>query len=246
MTRRNMFRVSAAVTAIAVLIGGVTGCGSGDRKTLRVLAAASLVDVMTTLTNAFHDDHPEVTVQVDTAASSELVRRLASGADGDVLVTADTRTMDQAVEQKVAADPVIVATNVLVIVVPQGNPGHVTGLDFFARPGARSVVCASEVPCGAAADAALAGIGATPQPISRAPDVRAALGSVTRGEADAALVYATDARSAGDKVETIAIPHAPVNQYPAASLTDAGRDFVTLMTSSRGRDIFTAAGFGVP
>ena len=70
MARRNMFRVSAAVIAITVLLGGVTGCGSGDRRTLRVLAAASLVDVMTTLTSAFRDDRPEVTVQVDTAGRS--------------------------------------------------------------------------------------------------------------------------------------------------------------------------------
>lgn len=248
MKWRTMIRSAAATAAVLGLGLGTAGCSTdGDgTHTVAVMAAASLVDVMKPLSQAYGDEHAGAKVQLDTGASSALVQRLKSGAKADVLVTADTTTMEDAIAAGVAADPVVVATNTLVIVVPAGNPGKVTGLDFFTTAGNRSVICASEVPCGRAAEKAIAAIGATPHPISRAVDVRAALGSVTSGEADAALVYATDAASAGDKVETIEIPNAPVVQYPASALTDDGKDFVNLLTSDRGKQILRDAGFGAP
>ncbi|WP_024332890.1 molybdate ABC transporter substrate-binding protein [Gordonia hirsuta] len=236
--------VAAAIAALAAT-AVLTACGSGG-DTIRVMAAASLVDVMKPLSHAYGESHGGANVQVDAAASSALVQRLKSGATADVLITADTETMDKAVADGVAKDPVVVATNTLVIVVPKGNPGSVTGLDYFAAAGNRSVICDTAVPCGRAADKALGAIGATARPITRAVDVRAALGAVTSGEADAALVYATDARSAGDKVETIAIPNAPVVRYPAAALTADGDDFVDLLISQNGRRILADAGFGAP
>ncbi len=248
MKWRTMIRPALAMTAVLGLGLGATACSadSGDTHTVTVMAAASLVDVMKPLTQAYGEEHAGAKVQLDTGASSALVQRLKSGAKADVLVTADTTTMDDAVAAGVAKDPVVVATNTLVIVVPKGNPGNVTGLDFFTTQGNRAVMCASEVPCGRAAESAISAIGGTPHPISRAVDVRAALGSVTSGEADAALVYATDAASAGDKVETIEIPNAPVVQYPASALTDDGKDFVNLLASDRGKQILRDAGFGAP
>lgn len=248
MRWNNAFGRIAATVAVAGLGLGLTACStdSAGKPTVAVMAAASLVDVMKPLTTAYGEEHDGAKVQLDSGASSALVQRLKAGADADVLVTADQTTMDQAVAAGVAKNPVVVATNVLVIVVPKGNPGKVAGLDFFTTAGNRSVICASEVPCGRAAEKAITATGGTPQPISRAVDVRAALGAVTSGEADAALVYATDARSAGDKVDTIAIPNAPVVQYPASALTDKGGDFVALLNSDRGKQILRNAGFGTP
>ncbi|MFM9376453.1 molybdate ABC transporter substrate-binding protein [Gordonia sp. VNK21] len=248
MKWRKVFAATAAMAALTLTAGAVTACSSDDDNggTLRVMAAASLVDVMDPLSDAYRDSHDGTDVKVDAAASSALVQRLKSGAPADVLITADTTTMDQAVQDGLVSDPVIVATNKLVIVVPKGNPGEVTGLDFFTQAGNRSVICASEVPCGRAAEKAITAIGGQAHPVSRAVDVRAALGSVTSGEADAALVYQTDAASAGDKVEIIEIPDAPVNEYPAASLSDSGREFVELLTSEQGKKILTDAGFGTP
>ncbi|MFZ2512001.1 MAG: molybdate ABC transporter substrate-binding protein [Gordonia sp. (in: high G+C Gram-positive bacteria)] len=241
-------RATVAIAAIVGLATASAACGSSDsdEHSVRVMAAASLVDVMKPMTQAYGDEHGGAEVQVDAAASSALVQRLESGAKADVLITADTTTMDKAVAAGVAKDPVIIATNKLVIVVPAGNPSNVTGLEYFTAAGHRTVICASEVPCGRAAETAISAINGTPQPISRAVDVRAALGAVTSGEADAALVYATDATSAGDKVETIEIPNAPVVEYPAAALTDNGKDFVNLLSSDKGKQILTDAGFGAP
>lgn len=248
MNWHRLWRPIIAVVATVGLAATATACGTSDSDdgSVRVMAAASLVDVMKPMAQAYGEEHNGAQVQVDAAASSALVQRLESGATADVLITADTTTMDGAVAAGVAKDPVVVATNKLVIVVPQGNPGKVTGLDYFTTAGNRSVICASEVPCGRAAEKAISAIGGTPQPITRAVDVRAALGTVTSGEADAALVYATDAASAGDKVETIEIPNAPVVEYPAAALTDNGKDFVNLLQSDRGKQILADAGFGAP
>ncbi|WP_440712002.1 molybdate ABC transporter substrate-binding protein [Gordonia sp. FQ] len=251
MKWRRLVGVTVAMAATVAVAASATACSSdggksGDAKTIRVMAAASLVDVMKPLNSAYGDEHDGAKVQLDTGASSALVQKLKSGAKADVLITADTETMDKAVKDGLAKDPVVIATNKLVIVVPKGNPGKVTGLDFFTKEGNRAVICASEVPCGRAAERAIAAIGGTPHPISRAVDVRNALGTVTSGEADAALVYATDAASAGDKVETIEIPNAPVVQYPASALTDAGKDYVDLLTSDKGKKILADAGFGAP
>ena len=242
MVRRLSLIAITAVVAVAPL----AGCSSEDSspQSIRVLAAASLVDVLKPMEAAYEQAQPGARVQVDTGASAALVQTLKSGAKGDGRTTADEATMAKAVDAGVARDPRVVATNRLVIVVPKGNPGKVTDVRFFTVAGNRSVVCAREVPCGAAAEKAIAAIGGTPQPISRAVDVRAALGSVTSGEADAALVYATDAASAGDRVDTIAIPQAPVNRYQASALTDAGRDFVDVLAGADGQRIFREAGFG--
>ena len=245
--RPRRFRRGLVVLAAAVLGStALAGCSSDGPGQIRVMAAASLVDVMEPLSDAYGDEHDGARVQVDAAASSALVQRLRSGADADVLITADTATMDRAVADGLAADPVVVATNELVIVVPAGNPGEVTGLETFTRAGTRTVICAAEVPCGRAAEKALSAIGGTPQPLTRAVDVRAALGAVTSGEANAALVYETDARSAGDTVDVVEFPNAPVNRYPAAAVTDEGQAFVDLLVSPRGREILADAGFGLP
>ncbi|MFT4086092.1 MAG: molybdate ABC transporter substrate-binding protein [Gordonia sp. (in: high G+C Gram-positive bacteria)] len=247
MRSRKMFRFSIVIAAIVAMIVAMTGCSSDDeKKTLRVMAAASLVDVMKTFTTQYEKDHPDTTVETDTAASSELIQRLKSGAKADVLITADAKSMDGAVKDGLVKNPTVVAGNKLVIVVPKGNPGKVTGLDFFTKAGNRSVICASEVPCGRAAEQAIAKAGGEPHPISRAENVRSALGSVTSGEADAALVYATDAASAGDRVETIQLPDATITQIPAAAVTGDGDAFVELLKSEQGQKIFQEAGFGRP
>ena len=243
---RSRIRIITAAALAAVGATVLAGCSLDDSETVRVMAAASLVDVMKPLVAQYESDHDGVKVLVDTAGSSELVRRLDSGAHADVLVTADRKTMRVAHDKGLAGEAAVAATNRLVIVVPKGNPAGVRGVDFFTVPGHRAVICASEVPCGAAADSAIEANGGRPEPISRSADVRAALMAVTSGEADAAMVYATDAVSAGEQVETIDIPDAPVNEYPVVALTGQGREFTDLLLSDRGREIFRRAGFGAP
>lgn len=228
--------------------------------TLTVFAAASLRDVLEPIGEGFtagqRADDGDVEVTYSFAGSSDLVSQLASGAPADVLVTADESSMDTAVEQRlVAGDPTVVATNTLTLVTPAGNPASVTGLDASLE-GADLVVCAPQVPCGRATEELAAGQGVTLAPVSEENSVTDVLGKVTSGQADAGIVYRTDARSAEDQVEAIEPAGADevVNRYPAA-VTRAGlgggnvelaADFVEYLTSDEAQSLFADAGFGRP
>jgi molybdate transport system substrate-binding protein len=109
------------------------------------------------------------------------------------------------------------------------------------------------VPCGAAAEQVFTAAGIRAIPDSQEEDVRAALTKVELGEVDAALVYATDVRAAGAKVEGIPFPEAEdaVNRYPIVVLEDApnpkaAQAFVDLVRSDAGRRALADAGFRTP
>ncbi|MCW2576409.1 MAG: molybdenum transporter, periplasmic molybdate-binding protein, partial [Modestobacter sp.] len=114
-------------------------------------------------------------------------------------------------------------------------------------------LCASEVPCGAAAGKAFDAAGLTAAPDALEEDVKAALTTVQRGEVDAALVYRTDVQAAGDTVEGIGFPESEdaITGYPICTLTDAPNPagalaFVQLVTSDAGQEALAAAGFRLP
>ncbi len=251
---------AARTGALTALVGAATlfatGCSPTQASepaaptTLTVLAAASLTDVFAELGDRFEAEHPGVDVRLSFAGSASLVAQAVQGVPADVLATASRATMADAVAAEVAADPVVVAGNALVIAVPSDNPGQVTTLADLADPARTVVMCAPQVPCGAAAVQAFDGAGLTPAPDSLEQDVRAVLTKVVLGEADAGLVYATDVQAAGGAVRGIAIPDAPVNDYLIAILTGTGRpalaqDFVDLVRSPAGRETLSAAGFQV-
>ena len=125
--------------------------GSEPAGSLTVYAAASLTGAFDELATMFEERHPSVDVRpVVYDGSSTLATQIVEGAPADVFASADERTMARVVEEGLAADPLIFATNSLVIVVPAGNPAGVSGLQDFADPAATIVLCAVEVPCGAA------------------------------------------------------------------------------------------------
>jgi molybdate transport system substrate-binding protein len=256
---------SLVLTVAATVALGLSACtGSTDGSaaaasddevlsgTLTVFAAASLTDVFTTLGDQLEQQHPQLTVQFSFAGSSALAAQLTQGAPADVFASANTAQMD-AVAALHAGEPQVFARNVLEIAVPAGNPGGVTGLADFADADLALAVCAPAVPCGAAAQAVFAAAGVTARPDTQEEDVKAALTKVQLGEVDAALVYATDVRSAGSAVEGIAFPEAEqqVNDYPVVALSAApdpaaAQAFVDLVTSDAGRQVLTAAGFRTP
>ena len=131
--------------------------------------------------------------------------------------------MDRAVEGDGASDPVTFATNTLTIVTPPGNPGGVTSLADLAKTDLKVVVCAPEVPCGNATNQVADAAGVTINRVSEEQSVTDVLAKVTAGEADAGLVYVTDATIAGDDVDVVDVPETKsvVNTYPIAVTTDA-------------------------
>jgi molybdate transport system substrate-binding protein len=109
------------------------------------------------------------------------------------------------------------------------------------------------VPCGAAAQKALDASGVELTPASYEQDVKSALTKVELKEADAAVVYKTDVRAAGDKVEGVDFPESAkaVNDYPIALLKQApnagaGKAFIELVRSPEGQKVLTEAGFRTP
>ena len=188
-------------------------------------AAASLNQVFPALAKSFEQEHPGTTVTFSFGGSSALAAAIVSGAPVDVFAAASSKTMQTVTDASLnAAEPVVVAQNKLEIAVPPGNPGKITGLSDFADASKTIVVCAQEVPCGAAAQQVFDIAGITAQPDSYEPDVTSVLTKVEEGEADAGLVYVTDVRAADGEVDGIRFPQADraVTAYPIAALKGSG------------------------
>jgi len=239
----------AVAPALLVLLLPLAACGD-DEQTLTVLAAASLTDVFVELEGAFEDAH-DVDVQLSFGSSTDLAEQVADGAPGDVLATADETSMQVAEDAGVTGDVETFATNELVLVTPPGNPAGIESLADLTD--ATWVRCADEVPCGKVALAVLDANGVTAEPASLEVDVRSVLAKVTSDEADAGLVYATDAVAAGDDVATVEIPGAEdrLTSYAVTTLEqaeDAGlaQEWVDLLRSDGGRRVLEDAGFGSP
>ncbi|WP_127820458.1 molybdate ABC transporter substrate-binding protein, partial [Microbacterium sp. CPCC 204701] len=220
---------------------------------LRIFAAASLRPAFDELATRFEQRHPSVDVlPISYDGSSTLATQLVEGAPADVFASADEGTMDRVVEAGLAPDPVVFASNTLVIAVPRGNPGGVETIEDLADPALTVVLCAPEVPCGAASVALLADNGVAVTPASLEQNVTAVRTKVAAGEADAGLVYATDVQGGPDVAAVAAAGSERVaNRYPVVALEDASnRDaaeaFVAFVTSEDGRAVLTELGFGAP
>jgi molybdate transport system substrate-binding protein len=254
--RRTPRRTRLALALAGPLLAGpvLAGCGAGggDRATLTVFAAASLAAPLEQLAERFEADHQGTQVRLSLAGSADLVAQVRQGAPADVVATADEATMDRLVGAGLVREPVVVATNTLTIAVPPGNPAGVGSLeDLAAASDLALVVCAPQVPCGAATDRLARAAGLTLEPASEEQSVTDVLGKVASGEADAGLVYVTDVRAAAGTVEGVTVPEAAgvVNRYPVAPVSGAGplaEEFVALLLSPEGRATLDAAGFGRP
>jgi molybdate transport system substrate-binding protein len=262
-TRRARLGVGL-VLATAVLAGctsgsstttpSATGATSGLSGELTILAAASLQPAFDELAARFAELQPGVDLRPITYdGSSTLATQLVEGAPADVFAAADERTMTTVSDADLVAAGTLAVftTNTLRIAVAPGNPLDVRTLADLTRPGLQVVLCAVEVPCGAAARAALDAAGVSVSPASEEQNVTAVVTKVAAGEADAGLVYASsiaDSAGALDGVD-FAGSDRVVSSYPIAVLAGAAnpaaaRAFVDLVRSPAGQDVLAAHGFG--
>lgn len=261
-TKRTVLTV-AAVAALAV-----AGCSSGKKTTtpsggnsgaaitgnITVLAAASLTGTFTKLGREFEAAHPGTNVTFSFGASSTLAQQIVQGAPADVFASASASTMKTVTDANDASGtPTVFVRNQLVIAVPPGNPKHITGLADLTKPGLKVVECAKGVPCGDAAVKALTAANVTLTPVSYAQDVKSALSTVELGEADAALVYRTDAIASGGKVTGVEFPESAgaITNYPIAALAHStnsatAQAFVAFVLQPSSIGELTAAGFQRP
>ncbi|PVC84342.1 molybdate ABC transporter substrate-binding protein [Streptomyces sp. CS131] len=267
LTRRR----AAAAALTAALLVPLAACGNDDSGTakdkgtsgdsgtasgapqadLTVLAASSLTDVFEEAGAAYEAKNPGTEVTFSFAGSQELAAQVRQGAPADALVTADTRTMDGLSGD--TGKPTVIAKNRLVIATGEGNPGKVGNLKDLADPKLKVVLAAPEVPVGRYSRQILDAQKIEVKPVSEETGVRAVLSKVELGEADAGLVYRTDAATATDKVDAIEIPDAEnaIASYPAATLkaskhSEAAAAFVAWLSTPEAQKIFQAAGFQQP
>lgn len=238
------------VVLALLALGACTDTGDGD-QTLRVLAAASLTGSFDELAEMFEAEHPGVEVQAVYDSSATLATQVSEGAPADVLATADLETMQKVLDAGDADASTSFAGNTAVLVTPAGHP---SGLDTFDDlDGSRYVVCVEAAPCGKVAATLLERNGVRTAPVSFEDNVKAVLQKVISNEADAGIVYRTDALAAGDDVLTMPIPGAAdvVTEYAIAVVeqsenVELAQEFVDLLVSDKGQRVLRRAGFQAP
>ncbi len=247
MNRGAGSRAGLAIPVAVMLT--CAACGSAD-GTVTVLAASSLTDVMSEVESQLESADPGLDLQISYAGSSQIVQQVNEGIDADVLLLAGETALAGLDAGAQVAEPVYFATNTLAIAVAPGNPAGVTSVADLGRDDVLVVLCAEQVPCGAAAATMFEQAGATPGVDSYEPDVRAVLSKIAAGEADAGIVYVTDVGAATPPVEAIDIPDDVnvVNRYPALVVGDseAGAAVVADLQTPQVTALFEQAGFGLP
>ncbi|MER7779144.1 molybdate ABC transporter substrate-binding protein [Streptomyces sp. NPDC096191] len=269
-TRRAVQAVGATAAALLALSAcssdsdsdASPGSGSGEKSggaaklsgTVNVFAAASLTESFTELGKEFEKQHPGTKVVFNFGGSDSLAAGITSGAPADVFASASPKTMKVVTDADAASGtPATFIRNRLEIATLPGNPDKIASLRDLTGSGLKVVLCDKSVPCGAAAQKALDASKLKLTPVSYEEDVKSALNKVVLKEADAALVYKTDVKAAGDKVEGVEFPEAAdaVNDYPITLLKDApnaevGQAFIELVRSAEGQKVLTEAGFTAP
>jgi molybdate transport system substrate-binding protein len=246
-----MTRLVALGTVVAMI---TTGCGvaaGSDRITLSVLADSSLTDAFNELGTAYQDTHHDVTISFTFGGSQDMASEVSDPAPGDVLATADEQTMS-GVAPYVTGRRAIAHTGLTIAVAP-GDPKRIRNLSDLANPNLRVVLGGPQVPIGRYALQVLARAGVKVMPKFEDADSRTVLGRIRTDQADAAIVYITDMRSAGAAASSVAIPASQniLATYDAAATTRSrhpatAKAFVTWLGSPLAVSILTKYGFTTP
>jgi molybdate transport system substrate-binding protein len=250
---------------ILTLVLVATGCSGADSgpetHTLNVFAASSLTEAFTEIDKNFEASNPNVTVTLNFAGSQTLKTQIEEGAPADVFASANKPEMESLIASGLVATDAaqIFLQNKLVVILPFENQLGLEKLQDLARPGVKLVLAAEEVPVGRYTrhslylmtgqfgmdfkDRVLANV------VSNEDNVRQVVAKVQLGEADAGIVYTSDAVAAPD-LRKIDIP-AGLNvsaEYPIAVLSrsahkELGAAFIDYVLSAEGQAVFQKWGF---
>ena len=190
------------------LLCTLSACGRSESKVnIDVYAASSLTTAMTSIASAFESAEPNIHVVLNFAGSATLVEQIKQGAPADVVVFADDKQMNDLIESgNVNKDTVTnIATNTLTLVVEKGNPLNIKNVSDLSSPQIRTVLCDVAQPCGKYAALVLERANVVVQPRSREANVSGVTQKVAGGEADAGIVYVTDALANASKLNAVPI-----------------------------------------
>lgn len=237
-----------ATALLALLL--LTSCGgdsAAQGEPLTVYAASSLTEV-------FQELAPDG--RYNFAGSDELATQIREGGEADVYAAASPKYPDELANEGLVDGPRVFATNRLVLIVPKRLADDITRVDDLAEEDVKLVIGAEGVPVGDYTRDVIESLGRPEildQVVSEEENVKGVVSKVALGEADAGFVYATDARTAGDKVTTIELPEGSQAdvRYPVAVVADTDQqdeaeEFVELLVSREGRAALERAGFGLP
>lgn len=234
-----------------------------DGGELTVFAAASLTDAFGTIKTDLEAEHPGLSITYNFAGSQALVTQLGEGAEADVFASANATQMKAAQEKDLIAGlPEVFVHNELVIVTPADNPAGIDSPDDLGQEGLKLVLAQSDVPVGKYAREAICGMSqntatfgedfagrVAANVVSEEEDVREVLTKVELGEADAGIVYVSDAFISGDKVQQIEIPadENVLATYPIATVNGGdealGDAFIGYVLSDDGQATLADYGF---
>jgi molybdate transport system substrate-binding protein len=224
---------------------------------LTVFAASSLTKAFAQIGQDFHTVFPNLTVTFDFGSSTDLASQIQSEGTADVFASASDTAMDTVESDPGVSDRTKFATNRLVIITPADDPAEIGSLEDLTKPGVKLVLGAEGVPVGDYAREVLKNAGiaqeALANVVSNEEDDASVVGKITTGEADAAIVYASDVAASGDAVRSVEIPD-DVNVvviYPIAAVTgsrypDQARSFVDYVGGTEGQAVLKQFGFGPP
>jgi molybdate transport system substrate-binding protein len=238
-----MTRLLAVALLALVLAAPVSGA-----TTLNVFAAASLTDVFPKIAKA---------ERYSFAGSDQLALQIRQAAPADVFAAASPKYTELAYRDGFLQKPVVFATNKLIILVPHSNPAGIKNVYDLRRAGLKLVIGDKTVPIGTYTRQILDTLGITSDVmrnvVSNETDVKGIVAKVALGEADAGFVYRTDARAVASQTRTLALPAwaQPPIRYEiavvkASTHAAAARAYIKKVTSTRGRRLLAAAGFGLP
>ncbi len=249
MKRRGRFLLIAVTMLVLIAPPSDASLNRSGKSTLVIFAASSLGQTFTTIGKAFESKHPGVSVQFSFLASSTLATQILAGAPVDVFASASVSDMNSA--RVLVPDSTIFAANRVVLATPRENRFHINKIVDLNKRGVKWIQCAHAVPCGVAADAALASEGRlTSKPVSLEPKVSSVVAKLVSGEVDAAIIFHTDFIANKGVLKEIrfkdsyaATTHYPIAVVKTSTQQSLAKAFVDTVLSAYGRKVLAEAGF---
>ncbi|MFH1186461.1 MAG: molybdate ABC transporter substrate-binding protein [Chloroflexota bacterium] len=254
--------LAALLPAVLMGCGADLQAGASQPQTLTVFAASSLTDAFTEIEAAFEAANPGVEVVFSFSGSQMLRRQIDAGASADVFASANMEEMDALVGAGLVSPdaPRVFLTNQLAVILPASNPAGLHDLPDLARPGLKLVLAAEDVPIGSYTRRVLEMMNrpfgadfnrrVLANVVSNEDNVKQVVAKVLLGEADAGIVYSSDADAAAG-LRTIEIPPDlnVIAEYPIAVLASSthaalAQRFVEWVLSPAGQAVLQAWGFG--
>jgi molybdate transport system substrate-binding protein len=248
---------------LALVSLAAVACGGGEIEpgTLNVYAASSLTEAFGELETVFEGAHPEVDVAMTFAGSQVLRLQIEQGAPADVFASANVEHMRALADSGLVRESVVFAHNDLVIIVPPDNPAGIEEIGDLGHA-ERLVLGTSNVPVGQYAREVLRRAAPSHEEgfeaivmsrvVSEESNVRLARSKVELGEADASIVYRTDAGSS-ERVRVVEIPRElnliadyPIGIVQSTQMRAAAEAWMELVSSPEGRAVLERHGFIVP